>query len=308
MQTKQLLGQYYTTVDPFNNSDAFKSWYDLVPKDEPILEPFAGAGNLFDFIDTAWVGYDIDPQHFNVEIRDTIKDFPTDYQVCITNPPYLAKTIISRKRLPVIVKHEDLYLDCLQLMLDNCDYVAAIIPSTFYNQNLFKDRLFAWDKFDMKLFSDTDNPAGVGYFIPESCLKTKLYINGKSISTDKNDIPTPTNFPVVFNPPNFSEYIINGIDRIDGDNIHLRKWSEKDRKNLSDPFGKCKTTNRNIFPIECSYLRDKHIPLFNQALREYREKTNDFYLTSFKSLQNSGKYRKRISFKEVRWLLEKVIL
>ena len=146
MQSKQLLGQYYTTTDPFNNSDAFKSWYNLVPKDEPVLEPFAGAGNLFDFIDAAWVGYDIDPQHFNVEIRDTIKDFPKDYQVCITNPPYLAKTIISRKRLPVIVKHEDLYLDCLQLMLDNCDYVAAIIPSTFYNQNLFKDRLFAWDK------------------------------------------------------------------------------------------------------------------------------------------------------------------
>ena len=46
MQSKQLLGQYYTTTDPFNNSDAFKSWYSLVPKDEPVLEPFAGAGNL----------------------------------------------------------------------------------------------------------------------------------------------------------------------------------------------------------------------------------------------------------------------
>ena len=106
------------TLPGFENMDA---------ESISVLEPFAGAGNLFDFIDTAWVGYDIDPQHFNVEIRDTIKDFPTDYQVCITNPPYLAKTIISRKRLPVIVKHEDLYLDCLQLMLDNCDYVAAII-------------------------------------------------------------------------------------------------------------------------------------------------------------------------------------
>ena len=307
MQSKQLLGQYYTTTDPFNNSDAFKSWYSLVPKDEPVLEPFAGAGNLFDFIDAAWVGYDIDPQHFNVEIRDTIKDFPKDYQVCITNPPYLAKTIISRKRLPVIVKHEDLYLDCLQLMLDNCDYVAAIIPSTFFNQNLFKDRLFAWDKFDMKLFSDTDNPAGVAYFIPQQTT-TSLYVNGIQLESDDTFIPKSSNFPVTFNPTNFSEYIIIGIDTTEGDNIYLRRMKDEDRRGLVDGNGKCKTTNRNIFPIESSYLRDKHIPLFNEAMEEYRQQTNDFYMTSFKSTQKSGKYRKRISFKEVRWLLEKVIL
>ena len=307
MQSKQLLGQYYTTTDPFNNSDAFKSWYSLVPKDEPVLEPFAGAGNLFDFIDTAWVGYDIDPQHFNVEIRDTIKDFPTDYQVCITNPPYLAKTIISRKRLPVIVKHEDLYLDCLQLMLDNCDYVAAIIPSTFYNQNLFKDRLFAWDKFDMKLFSDTDNPAGVAYFVPQRTA-TGLYVNGKEFIPNIVHTPKGSNFPMTFNPPNFSDYIINGIDMVDEDNIYLKSMEDEDRRGLVDGNNKCKTTNRNKFPIESSYLKDKHIPLFNEALQEYRYETNDFYMTSFKSLQKSGKYRKRISFKEVRWLLEKVIL
>ena len=65
MQSKQLLGQYYTTTDPFNNSDAFKSWYSLVPKDEPILEPFAGAGNLFDFIDDfALRFWDIKEQSF----------------------------------------------------------------------------------------------------------------------------------------------------------------------------------------------------------------------------------------------------
>ena len=62
MQTKQLLGQYYTTTDPFNNSDAFKSWYSLVPKDEPVLEPFAGAGNLFEFSCCLYFGiYEHDP-------------------------------------------------------------------------------------------------------------------------------------------------------------------------------------------------------------------------------------------------------
>jgi hypothetical protein len=45
---KQLLGQFYTTTDPFNCSDAFKDWYEMVPKDDTFLEPFAGAGHLFD--------------------------------------------------------------------------------------------------------------------------------------------------------------------------------------------------------------------------------------------------------------------
>ena len=95
---------------------------------------------------------------------------------------------------------------------------------------------------------------------------------------------------------------------VDEDNIYLKRMEDEDRRGLVDGNGKCKTTNRNKFPIESSYLKDKHIPLFNEALQEYRYETNDFYMTSFKSLQKSGKYRKRITFKEVRWLLEKVIL
>ena len=111
-----------------------------------------------------------------------------------------------------------------------------------------------------------------------------------------------------FAEKNGSDYIINGIDTTEKDNIYLRRMKDEDRRGLVDVNLKCKGTNRNIFPIESSYLRDKHIPLFNEAMEEYRQQTNDFYMTSFKSTQKSGKYRKRISFKEVRWLLEKVIL
>ena len=48
--TKQLLGQFYTTTDPFSRSEAFKDWYKMVPKDVTFLEPFAGGGHLFDYI------------------------------------------------------------------------------------------------------------------------------------------------------------------------------------------------------------------------------------------------------------------
>lgn len=301
--SKQLLGQFYTTTDPFSISDAFSSWYQMVPKNTTILEPFAGAGHLFSYVDSNWDGFDIEPNHPNVKQRDTLKDFPTGYQVCITNPPYLAKTVVSRKKLPVVLNHEDLYLDALQKCLDNCDYVAAIIPSTFWNQNLFKDRLYAWDKFDMELFSDTDNPAGVAYFVPNNVDTTRTFINGKEVHLNATNTPITTDFPVIFNPEGLSPFLVNGIDTVDQNNIHLRKIDGFDTSKLVDKNGKCKSTNRNMFPIECPYLKEEDLSSINQMIDDWRQETQDFYLTSFKSCKKDGRYRKRISFKEVRWIL-----
>lgn len=303
--SKQLLGQFYTTTDPFSISDAFISWYQMVPKNTTILEPFAGAGHLFSYIDADWDGFDLEPNHPDVTQRDTIKDFPTGYKVCITNPPYLAKTVVSRKKLPVALDHEDLYLDALQKCLDHCDYVAVIIPSTFWNQNLFKDRLYAWDKFDMELFTDTDNPAGVAYFVPNAVDKTLTFINGKEVHLNADNTPITTNFPVIFNPEGLSPFLVNGIDTIDKNNIHIRKIDGFDTTKLVDKDGKCKSTNRNMFPIDCPYLKEDDLPTINQMIDEWREQTQDFYLTSFKSCKKDGRYRKRISFKEVRWILSR---
>lgn len=301
--TKQLLGQFYTTTDPFSRSEAFKDWYKMVPKDVTFLEPFAGGGHLFDYINADWDGYDLQPNHPNVVNRNTIENFPRGYKVCITNPPYLAKTVVSRKKLPVVLNHEDLYLDALQLCLDNCDYVAAIIPSTFYNQALFKDRLYAWDKFDMKLFSDTDNPAGVAYFVPEYVNAPRTFISGKEINLTANNTPRSNNFPVKFNPKDLSPYLVNGIDTIRSNNIHLRRSDGFDISKLVNSKGECKTTNRNMFPIECSYLEDEHLDGINQMIEDWRAETKDFFLTSFKTCKYDGTYRKRISFIEVRWIL-----
>jgi hypothetical protein len=304
--SKQLLGQFYTTTDPFSISDAFSAWYQMVPKDQTILEPFAGAGHLFSYVDANWSGFDLEPNHPDVIQQDTIKEFPIGYKVCITNPPYLAKTVVSRKKLPVVLNHEDLYLDALQKCLDHCEYVAAIIPSTFWNQNLFKDRLYAWDKFDMELFSDTDNPAGVAYFVPNNVSRTRTFINGKEVHLNaEENTPITIDFPVIFNPQGLSPFLVNGIDTVEQNNIHIRKIEGFDTSSLVDKTGKCKSTNRNMFPIECEYLRGEDLPKINQMINDWREETQDFYLTSFKSCKKDGKYRKRISFKEVRWLLHR---
>ena len=303
--SKQLLGQFFTTSDVFSTSDAFHAWFSLTPKNQPVLEPFAGAGHLFSYVDVEWTGFDLEPKHPNVIKRDTLRDFPPGYSTCITNPPYLAKTVISRKKLPVEVQCEDLYLDCLSQCLAHCDYVAVIIPSTFWNQKLFKDRLYAWDKLDMSVFSDTDNPVGVAYFTPEKVERTRLFVNGQEFFPEVNDIPTRVNFPVKFNLSSSVDFLVNGIDTVERDNIYLTMQRGLDLSSLRDKKGNFKPTNRNSFSVECPHLREKDLEKINAFVSEWRHRTRDFYLTSFKSCQKNGDYRKRISFTEVKWILSK---
>jgi len=288
--TKKTLGQYYTTTNPFGG-EAYEKWKSIIPN-TTILEPFAGAGHLFKYIDANWVGYDIQPNHQNIIQRDTIKDFPKGFKVCITNPPYLAKNSASRRKLNVSIKRSDLYLDCLELMLENCDYVCAIIPSTFYRTGLFRERLFAWDKMDCLLFNDTDAPAGVAYFVPEKT-NTSLYVNGESIIKAELNEKIDLKFNV-----EYGNYVLNGIDTTLNDNISISDdiLSFNKEKYL-------KNTSRNYVLFYSPVPLD--IEKTNKNIKEWRLKTKDFNLTSFKSLQKSGKYRKRISFNEVSRLVIK---
>ena len=48
MNQKKLLGQFFTTTNPFDTV-AFYKWLEIIPDDikkGPILEPFAGANNI----------------------------------------------------------------------------------------------------------------------------------------------------------------------------------------------------------------------------------------------------------------------
>lgn len=291
MDNRQLLGQFYTTSDPFAGSDAFSLWNSLRPKGVKVLEPFAGAGLLYSYLDEEWEGYDIDPKIDSIVKQDTIKNFPIGYDVCITNPPYLAKTTISRKKLNVSIKYQDLYLDCLELMLNNCGYVAAIIPSTFYNTGLFQDRLIAWDKLDKEVFSDTDVPVGVAYFAPKS-KGTKVYVNGKEI---KEHPPTSADPSISFNVAH-GNYVLCAIDSTKGRSIHIHNDVESfDRRKY------LKHTSRNYSLFYSPNKLD--IDKINSFIDEWRDETKDFYLTSFKSTMKCGIYRKRMNFNILKWII-----
>jgi hypothetical protein len=80
---------------------------------------------------------------------------------------------------------------------------------------------------------------------------------------------------------------------------------DNDVPSLVNSMGKCKPTNRNHFPIESTMVKEADLPAINALIEQWRDETMDFFLTSFKSPMASGKYRKRISFMEVRWLLNR---
>lgn len=294
LTSKQKLGQYYTTRNVFQGL-AFEEWKQLLPKEETkILEPFAGAGNIVNFFpDFEFDSFDIEPGANFVSQRDTIKDFPKGYNICITNPPYLAKNSVKRKKQEVFFEYEDLYLDCLSIMLENCSYIAAIIPSTFYGTNLFRERLLAWDKLDFKCFEDTDNPVGVGYFIPEKVESENIYVNGSYV---KKQEQKTLNKDIKFNVEN-GNYVFSAIDKIAHHNIKVEPLKEEtfDR----DKFLKGTSRNYSLFhsskEIDCEKV--------NKEIEQWRVETEDFYLTSFKSLMKCGKYRKRMSFETLRMFL-----
>ena len=65
----------------------------------------------------------------------------------------------------------------------------------YYNTNLFQNRLLAWDKLDREVFSDTDVPVGVAYFVP-NVKDTTFYVNGKQI---KENAPQKVKSNLSFN-------------------------------------------------------------------------------------------------------------
>lgn len=119
--------------------------------------------------------YDIEPQDSNIFKRDTLQNFPQGFDVCITNPPYLAKNSTTRRKLCYPnTEYDDLYKYSLDKCLTNCDNVAVIIPASFLSSNLFKDRLSHYILLNKKMFNDTEHPVCLALF-QKSSIDTKIY-------------------------------------------------------------------------------------------------------------------------------------
>ena len=317
---KIINGQFFTKTNPFELKP-FEDWFDNIPEDtgkKDFLEPFAGENNLPKMIrelgiNNNWKCYDIDPPEKNnfpespVIQQDTLKNYPSGFPVVITNPPYLAKVSASTKHIPFPeTDYDDLYKVCLDKMLSNSDYIAAIIPETFIVSGEFTDRLDTVISLTCKMFDDTDCPVCLALFNKNKTKDFKIYQMDKFLGYYKdlkNFIPRPhNNYVWKINDPSgiigikcVDGTYCPGIQFIHGDQIKSDKIKISSRAETR-VSGLPEEVNLDEFLDKCNIILDK-----------YREDTKDVFLASFKGLRKDGCYRRRLDFNTAKLIMSKAL-
>lgn len=317
-------GQFFTRGNPFVYS-FFHDWLKLALSENPqakILEPFAGSNSIIKLMNLAfpslnndWDCFDIDPESnernltdIPIIIQDVLLNFPKDYNIAITNPPYLAKNSATRRGISFIHdKYDDLYKYSLSIMLQNVAYVAAIIPESFIVQGLFHDRLYGVISLKDKMFDDTECPVCLALFVPKKDILDDflIYSNndlvGSYLTLKKYNMkPLKYSLSIKFNDP-AGEIGVITIDGTKEDSIKFLPGKLIDStkikpssRSFTKISGFSNFTNLDIFSI---------IEESNKILLERRYNTKDVFMTAFKGLRKDGKYRRRLDFAQVRDIL-----
>jgi hypothetical protein len=125
--SKKDRGQFYTV-----NHEYILKGLERPPKGARVIEPFAGQGDLLDWLGDACEAYDIEPKDARVQRRDTLAD-PPNYEGAwvITNPPYLARNKSKDKTHFDAYDTNDLY-KCFMYTLKDCLGGILIIPVGFF--------------------------------------------------------------------------------------------------------------------------------------------------------------------------------
>lgn len=307
---KRKFGQYFTAYNPFKN-DGFLDWAkECNLNKETILEPFAGSNNLITMLQemglcSKFKSFDIEPKNRFVIKRDTLKNFPTCFKVCITNPPYLAQNSAKRRNLefPNIV-YDDLYKYSLEKCLENCDYIGAIIPASFFNANLFRERLSHYILLNSKMFNDTEHPVCLALFKKYSddidLYNDNKYL-GKLSDLNKKLPQSNLNMDIRFNIPNGNLGLI-AIDNTIEPSIKFVNGKEisPDRIKVSS-----RSITRIMIPTK--YKINNIIEKLNYNLNRFRQETYDLFLTPFKGLRKDNCYRRRLDYKLAKKLIEETL-
>ena len=308
---KRANGRYYTCGNPFQ-FEVFSRWaIDSNLEQEIILEPFAGAKNIPQLINAThlkcqdWEYFDIEPGAEGITRRDTLTDFPDGFNVCITNPPWLARNSATRRGLPYPEEthHDDLYKYALEKCLAHCPWVAAIIPEAFIRSGLFLKRLRDFislvpQRQPSSMFEDTEHPVGLALFAPDITSDVRVWRNNQllgTLSELRQHLPMPSNNrSIVFNDPkgNLGLY---AIDNTVTASIRFCPPAELGEYRV-------RHQGRSITKIGVPWNVD--IDHLNTRLAVIREKTHDVFLTAFKGLRRDGCYRRRLDWASARAIID----
>lgn len=336
--TKQVyqkeMGQFYTAQNIFQ-LQPFLDWHNQIPesKRKVTLEPFAGKNGLIEMLKSAnlvqdFVSYDIHPKSEDVKKRDTIKRFPKGFSLAVTNPPFLARNVATRNglepQLSEMEEFNDVYLRCLSIVLENCEYVAMIVPESFIVSPLFKDRLNCVISINIKrLFKDTEQPVCIALFNPEKQKDFKVYrcndYLGYFYETQENvltwllsGVPIHDYKKDTYKHEGIKFHVLDGqigVNCIDATNQN-KKMKFIPGEEIEDKDVGYHARLRAKFKVTPPAHKKLDIEVFinecNEALNTYREKTQDMFLTAFKGLRDDGKYRRRMDFTTVRMIVNHV--
>ena len=296
---KRANGVFYTSRSPFSLRP-FKEWaHNIKLADMIVLEPFAGANSIITMLENAELcrrssSFDIAPADKRVKIRDTITDFPAGYQICITNPPWLARNSATRRGLPFPTdQYDDLYKHCIDLCLQHCDYVGALIPASFLQSGLFTRRLAKYILLHQTIFDDTENPVCLALFNKRHSAGVKVYYDDRLIG-DLADLqqylPKQTEDRTIrFNDP-AGELGFISFDNTKQPTIRFCRAEDiagYSIKHSSRFITKIGGVGGNMSQI---------IQRLNRMIDEFRHETKDVFLTPFKGLRSDGQYRRRMEY------------
>lgn len=293
----------------------FREWFEglieLISKREGILEPFVGDGSICGFFpEFQFHKYDIEPRTEDTIEQDTLQDFPKGYSVCITNPPYLSKRSATMRKLNLdFGKYDNLYLNALEKILSNCEYVAVIIPLSFLNKlqgGLFRDRCDAFISLPYQVFEDTEYPVGLGLFSPVSDGCPIIYDGDDCVGTlcelEYHDLwmYDRVKTDIKFNDSD-GQIMFSLCDGTGDSRIWAYKASQSDFVKPTDRF--IVRTKINA-PVEDF---DRLLDIINEVISDYRTNTNDMLITSEFGLRKDGKFRRRLDFKRARRIIKRAL-
>lgn len=228
---KSYLGQFYTT-----NYEYILTSFAQPPPEVPIIEPFAGDGDLLKFIkdksERQIEAFDIDPKHEWIILRDTLLD-PPDYtnKYVITNPPYLARNKSDNKTLYDKYEANDLYKCFIEtLIVGNAIGGIIIIPLNFISsirasdislrkRFLEKYQIIRINIFEEQVFSDTTYAVCSLQFSRNETSPSKIecYVFPINKKLENFNLTHENNYTVggeIYNLPINTEYKINRATRL----------------------------------------------------------------------------------------------
>ena len=304
MDSKRAHGRYFTSVNPFNHP-AFLEWAESARiTHKIILEPFAGTNNLIRYLlemglCRSYMSFDIMPAAADVLYRDTLSDFPAGYEVCVTNPPWLAKNLAKYRGLSYpATTYDDVYKLAVEKCLVDCAWVAVLVPESFIRAGLFQERLIAFVSLTSSLFVDTSHPVGLALFGPETVLETAVWSGDEWVGV-LSDISASQPQPVwdgcavTFNVAAGNVGLI-ALDNTIGPSIRFCDVEELRDYDVKD-------TSRHITKLLVD--GDVRIDAWNEYLNAFRVLTQDVLLTSYRGVRKDGKYRRRLDWNTARGII-----